>query len=252
MPYALCRRSRTAPSPTRTRSSDRRRSRRCGRSSTWRSRHLRRGAASGTTTVTSRCRRRTTSCGCRSTRTLRGCCCRCLLVDDVADRQAALVEVNRLNRTEFGLTFFLTDQRISVTRELGLEVAEPAAVRIEIDPDAVAGRRLGTRPRRARPHGARACGRAAGQPVRDGVRRDGRARARRPRVGGAGRDGADLRQRHRPPAQGDPDHREAPPGDAHADARARGQRVGGPRRRWRGHDTTTSATSRRGCGPGCD
>ena len=56
----------------------------------------------------------------------------CLLVDDVADRQAALVEVNRLNRTEFGLTFFLTDERISVTRELGLEVAEPAAVRIEI------------------------------------------------------------------------------------------------------------------------
>ncbi len=56
----------------------------------------------------------------------------CLLVDDVADRQAALVEVNRLNRTEFGLTFFLTDQRISVTRELGLEVAEPAAVRIEV------------------------------------------------------------------------------------------------------------------------
>ena len=56
----------------------------------------------------------------------------CLLVDDVADRQAALVEVNRLNRSEFGLTFFLTDQRISVTRELGLEVAEPAAVRIEV------------------------------------------------------------------------------------------------------------------------
>jgi hypothetical protein len=56
----------------------------------------------------------------------------CLLVDDVADRQAALGEVNRLNRTEFGLTFFLTDQRISVTRELGLEVAEPAAVRIEV------------------------------------------------------------------------------------------------------------------------
>lgn len=56
----------------------------------------------------------------------------CLLVDDVADRQAALVEVNRLNRTELGLTFFLTDQRISVTRELGLEVTEPAAVRIEV------------------------------------------------------------------------------------------------------------------------
>jgi hypothetical protein len=56
----------------------------------------------------------------------------CLLVDDVADRQAALLEVNRLNRTEFGLTFSLTDRRISVTRELGLEVAVPSAVRTEI------------------------------------------------------------------------------------------------------------------------
>jgi hypothetical protein len=56
----------------------------------------------------------------------------CLLVDDVADRQAALVEVNRLNRSEFGLTFSLTDQRISVTRELGLEVAVPSAVRTEV------------------------------------------------------------------------------------------------------------------------
>jgi hypothetical protein len=56
----------------------------------------------------------------------------CLLVDDVADEQAALAEVNRLNRTEFGLTFFLAEQRISVTRELGLGVAAPAAVRGEI------------------------------------------------------------------------------------------------------------------------
>ena len=56
----------------------------------------------------------------------------CLLVDDVADRQAALAEVNRLNRTEFGLAFSLTDRRISVTRELGLEVAVPSAVRTEI------------------------------------------------------------------------------------------------------------------------
>jgi hypothetical protein len=56
----------------------------------------------------------------------------CLLVDDVADEQAALAEVNRLNRTEFGLTFFLAEQRISVTRELGLGVATPAAVRGEI------------------------------------------------------------------------------------------------------------------------
>lgn len=56
----------------------------------------------------------------------------CLLVDDVADEQAALAEVNRLNRTEFGLTFFLAEQRISVTRELGLGVAVPSAVRGEI------------------------------------------------------------------------------------------------------------------------
>jgi hypothetical protein len=56
----------------------------------------------------------------------------CILVDDVADEQAALAEVNRLNRTEFGLTFFLSEQRISVTRELGLGVAVPAAVRGEI------------------------------------------------------------------------------------------------------------------------
>jgi hypothetical protein len=56
----------------------------------------------------------------------------CLLVDDVADEQAALAEVNRLNRSEFGLTFFLADQRISVTRELGLGVAVPSAVRGEI------------------------------------------------------------------------------------------------------------------------
>jgi hypothetical protein len=56
----------------------------------------------------------------------------CLLVDDVADEQSALAEVNRLNRTEFGLTFFLAEQRISVTRELGLGVATPQAVRGEI------------------------------------------------------------------------------------------------------------------------
>jgi hypothetical protein len=56
----------------------------------------------------------------------------CLLVDDVADERAALAEVNRLNRTEFGLTFSLTERRISVTRELGLGVAVPQAVRGEI------------------------------------------------------------------------------------------------------------------------
>jgi hypothetical protein len=56
----------------------------------------------------------------------------CLLVDDVADERAALAEVNRLNRTELGLTFVLSDHGISVTRELGLGVAIPQAVRGEI------------------------------------------------------------------------------------------------------------------------
>lgn len=56
----------------------------------------------------------------------------CLLVDDVADEQAALAEINQLNRSEFGLTFFLAAQRISVTRELGLGVAVPLAVQGEI------------------------------------------------------------------------------------------------------------------------
>lgn len=56
----------------------------------------------------------------------------CLLVDDVTNEAAALEEVNRLNRTEFGLTFALTEQRITVTRELGLGVAVPGAVQGEI------------------------------------------------------------------------------------------------------------------------
>lgn len=85
----------------------------------------------------------------------------CLLVDDVADEQAALAEVNRLNRAEFGLTFFLTDQRISVTREVGLGVAVPQAVRGEINRllSQVDGwaRDLGERVRRApEPAGERA------------------------------------------------------------------------------------------------
>lgn len=56
----------------------------------------------------------------------------CLLLDDVSDRESALVEVNRLNRTEFGLTFSLSDDRISVTRELGLGIAVPLALQGEI------------------------------------------------------------------------------------------------------------------------
>lgn len=56
----------------------------------------------------------------------------CLLVEDVTDQEAALAEVNQLNRTEFGLTFFLVDGRISVTREVGLDVATPATFLVEV------------------------------------------------------------------------------------------------------------------------
>lgn len=56
----------------------------------------------------------------------------CLLVEDVADLEVALAEVNQLNRTEFGLTFFLVDGRISVTREVGLDVATPATFLMEV------------------------------------------------------------------------------------------------------------------------
>lgn len=56
----------------------------------------------------------------------------CLLVEDVTDQEAALAEVNQLNRTEFGLTFFLVDGRISVTREVGLDVATPATFLMEV------------------------------------------------------------------------------------------------------------------------
>lgn len=56
----------------------------------------------------------------------------CLLLEDVTDQEAALAEVNQLNRTEFGLTFFLVDGRISVTREVGLDVATPATFLMEV------------------------------------------------------------------------------------------------------------------------
>lgn len=56
----------------------------------------------------------------------------CLLLDEVTDRQAALVEINRLNRAEWGLTFSITEGRISVTRELGLDVTTPLAVQGEV------------------------------------------------------------------------------------------------------------------------
>ena len=57
----------------------------------------------------------------------------CALLDDVVDQGAALVEVNRLNRTEFGLTFFVRDQRVVVTRELGLDAVVPLALRAEFE-----------------------------------------------------------------------------------------------------------------------
>lgn len=56
----------------------------------------------------------------------------CILAEDVTDTEMALAEVNRLNRTEFGLTFFLADGRISVTREVGLDVATAATIHIEV------------------------------------------------------------------------------------------------------------------------
>lgn len=56
----------------------------------------------------------------------------CMLLDEVDDTESALVEINRLNRTEWGLTFTLHERRIGVTRELGLGVAVPLAVQGEI------------------------------------------------------------------------------------------------------------------------
>ena len=174
----------------------------------------------------------------------------CLLVDDVADRQAALVEVNRLNRTEFGLTFFLTDQRISVTRELGLEVAEPAAVRIEVlrmlsqvdgwardlaervrtAPEPV-GERPGSRFETAYAVMASSSATTAGRWVRP---RWCGSTATTPaccsRRSGSPRSAAARR------ARGSGRH---------------GQRGSAAGRRCCGRGTTTSATWRRGCAPGC-
>ncbi|PKH37546.1 hypothetical protein CXG46_19085 [Nocardioides alpinus] len=56
----------------------------------------------------------------------------CMLLDEVDNTDAALAEINRLNRAEWGLTFTLHERRISVTRELGLGVAQPVAVQGEI------------------------------------------------------------------------------------------------------------------------
>jgi hypothetical protein len=55
------------------------------------------------------------------------------LVTDVVDEQRALVEVNLLNTAEFGLTFVLSDGRISVRRELPMTVVVPGDVRMEVE-----------------------------------------------------------------------------------------------------------------------
>ncbi len=55
-----------------------------------------------------------------------------MLLDEVDDTESALVETNRFNRAEWGLTFTLHERRISVTRELWLGLAVPGVVQGEI------------------------------------------------------------------------------------------------------------------------
>jgi hypothetical protein len=83
----------------------------------------------------------------------------CLLLDEVSDRHAALVEINRLNRAEWGLTFSIAEHRISVTRELGLGVVTPLVVQGEVQ------RLLGQVDGWARDLGERL--RAASEPARE-------------------------------------------------------------------------------------
>ena len=54
------------------------------------------------------------------------------LVTDVVDEERALVEVNLLNRAEFGVTFLLNDATVSVRRELPMGALVPADFRAEI------------------------------------------------------------------------------------------------------------------------
>ena len=54
------------------------------------------------------------------------------LVTDVVDEGRALVEVNLLNKAEFGLTFVLSDGAVTVRRELPMTVLVPADVRLEL------------------------------------------------------------------------------------------------------------------------
>jgi hypothetical protein len=55
------------------------------------------------------------------------------LVSDVVDEERALVEVNLLNRREFGLTFSIQDGHVRVTRELDVRVVVPAQLRMEME-----------------------------------------------------------------------------------------------------------------------
>lgn len=55
------------------------------------------------------------------------------LVSDVVDEQRALVEVNLLNRREFGLTFSIQDGHVRVTRELDVRVVVPAQLAMEME-----------------------------------------------------------------------------------------------------------------------
>ncbi|PUA82456.1 TY-Chap domain-containing protein [Nocardioides currus] len=58
----------------------------------------------------------------------------CTLIDGIENLDAVMAEVNRLNRAEFGLTFFVADeQRVAVTREIGLDAVVPSSLRAEID-----------------------------------------------------------------------------------------------------------------------
>lgn len=57
----------------------------------------------------------------------------CCLLVDVTDPAAALREVNRLNRQEFGLTFVLRDDKISVCREIAVHVVLPQVLREEAE-----------------------------------------------------------------------------------------------------------------------
>jgi hypothetical protein len=57
----------------------------------------------------------------------------CCLLVDVTDPAAALREVNRLNRQEFGLTFVLRDDKISVCREIAVHVVVPQVLKEEAE-----------------------------------------------------------------------------------------------------------------------